>query len=137
VGKATYVNDIQDFYWDIVQQSHLLVDSVLRLEKQLSTVYPSDAQSCFEERLGLIVRTPCTDYAQAYHKALNGMVERRMRAAIQAIGSAWLTAWVDAGQPDLSIFKNKSGSAQQSDTVAVLNEQNLPVRSLRVRPHEE
>lgn len=135
VGKATYIADIQNFYWDIVQQSHLLVDSVLHLEKQLSTVYPSDAQSCFEERLGVIVRTPCTDYAQAYHKALNGMVERRMRGAIQAIGSAWLTAWVDAGQPDLSILKNKSDAAQQNDTVAVLNQNKLP--ALRVRPHEE
>ena len=30
------------------------------------------------------------------------MVEDRMKAAIQAIGSAWYTAWVNAGQPDLS-----------------------------------
>ena len=30
------------------------------------------------------------------------MVERRMRAAIHAVSSAWYTAWVDAGQPDLS-----------------------------------
>jgi hypothetical protein len=30
------------------------------------------------------------------------MIERRMRAAIHAVASAWYTAWVDAGQPDLS-----------------------------------
>jgi hypothetical protein len=30
------------------------------------------------------------------------MVERRMRAAIHAVSSAWYTAWVDAGQPDLA-----------------------------------
>jgi hypothetical protein len=33
---------------------------------------------------------------------MNDMVERRMRAAIHAVSSAWYTAWVDAGQPDLS-----------------------------------
>jgi hypothetical protein len=33
---------------------------------------------------------------------MNGMVEERMRDAILAIGSAWYTAWVDAGQPELS-----------------------------------
>ena len=30
------------------------------------------------------------------------MVERRLRAAIIAVGSIWYSAWVDAGQPDLS-----------------------------------
>jgi hypothetical protein len=33
------------------------------------------------------------------------MVEDRMRDAILAVGSAWYTAWVDAGQPDLEIFR--------------------------------
>ena len=33
---------------------------------------------------------------------MNGMVEKRMQDAILAIGSAWYTAWVDAGQPVLS-----------------------------------
>ena len=30
------------------------------------------------------------------------MVERRMRAAIKLTADMWYTAWVDAGQPDLS-----------------------------------
>ena len=29
------------------------------------------------------------------------MVERRMRAAICKVSSAWYTAWVNAGQPNL------------------------------------
>jgi hypothetical protein len=33
---------------------------------------------------------------------MDGMVERRMRAAIHAVASVWYTAWIDAGQPDLS-----------------------------------
>ncbi len=41
-------------------------------------------------------------YATAYHKMLKGMVERRMRSAILAVGSYWYSAWVDAGQPDLN-----------------------------------
>lgn len=134
-GKATYIVDIQEFYWGVVRQSHLLVDSVLHLEKQLSATYPSDAQYCFEERLGVTVRTPCTDYARVYHEALNGMVERRMREAIRAIGSAWLTAWVDAGQPDLSMLKNKSTAGGSVDDVVA---QERPAEnSAAVRPHED
>ncbi len=30
------------------------------------------------------------------------MIERRMRQSIYAVASFWYTAWVDAGQPDLS-----------------------------------
>jgi hypothetical protein len=32
---------------------------------------------------------------------LKGMVQRRMRSSILAIGSYWYSAWIDAGQPDL------------------------------------
>lgn len=35
------------------------------------------------------------------------MVEKRMRDAILAVGSAWFTAWVDAGQPDLRNLSSK------------------------------
>ncbi len=57
---------------------------------------------CPEMRNGRSTLAPCRDFAAAYQTALQGMMERRMRAAIQAVGSAWYTAWVDAGQPDLS-----------------------------------
>ena len=38
---------------------------------------------------------------------LDGMVERQMRSSILAIGNVWYSAWVDAGQPDMSnwVFK--------------------------------
>jgi len=39
-------------------------------------------------------------YAQAYHKMLDGQVERQIRASVM-VGDFWLTCWVDAGQPDL------------------------------------
>jgi len=42
------------------------------------------------------------EYSTAYHNKLNGMVERRMKKAIITLGSIWYTAWVDAGQPDIT-----------------------------------
>ena len=41
------------------------------------------------------------EYAEKYHSDLNGQVERRMQAAIIAVGSIWYTAWANAGMPDL------------------------------------
>ncbi len=102
VGAAEYIEDTNDYYWDVVLTSHSYLDSVFAIEKELSIYYPEDKQFCFEDRLESTIRTQCKEYAKAYSDRLEGQVETRMRNSIQAIGSAWFTAWVDAGQPDLS-----------------------------------
>ena len=112
VGRANYIEDPQSWYWTMVLESHLLVDSALAIEKRLSTTFPAEQQFCYDERLGRVVRTQCRDYATAYHQALNGQVERRMREAVHAVGSAWYTAWVDAGQPVLHPTEIPPGSAR-------------------------
>lgn len=101
VGKATYIDQPRDYFWDVLLESHALLDSVLLIEKRLSHTYPSDQQFCFEERLDIVVKTQCRHYAGAYHDAMQGMVEKRFRDAALSIGSIWYTCWVDAGQPDL------------------------------------
>jgi hypothetical protein len=116
VGKAEYIENPREYYWDMVLASHRLVDSVLLVEKRLSQTFPRDRQYCFEDRLNRNIRTQCPEYAQAYAKALNGMVEDRFRAAIRAVGSAWYTAWVDAGQPlldELSLEDRSDPAAEQ------------------------
>ncbi len=105
VGKAEYIENPSDFYWDIVLSSNALVDSVLLIEKELSQTFPQDKQYCFDQRGETTVRTQCEAYATAYKKRMNGMVEERMKGSIHSIGSAWYSAWVNAGQPDLSNFK--------------------------------
>lgn len=101
VGQAQYIKDPHKWYWSMVLESHLLVDSTLAIEQRLRDQVPAEQQYCYDERLGRVVRTQCRDYAEAYHRELNGQVERRMTQAVKAIGSAWYTAWVDAGQPVL------------------------------------
>ncbi|MEZ4921299.1 MAG: zinc dependent phospholipase C family protein [Saprospiraceae bacterium] len=102
VGKPSYIEEKQGYFWGIVLASHLLVDSVLTLERNLRVSFPDDRQMCPDMRNGRVVVAPCREFAAAYQDAMDGMVERRMRAAIQSVASVWYTAWVDAGQPDLS-----------------------------------
>lgn len=102
VGPADYIDEPLDYFWNIVLESHVLVDSVLQIEKRLSETFPSDEQYCYEKRGDFTLKMPCKAYAKAFHKALEGMVEDRMRASILATGSVWYTAWVNAGMPDLS-----------------------------------
>jgi hypothetical protein len=101
VGPAVYWERPDEVFWETVLASHMLVDSVLQIERRLSAQFPQDQQFCYEDRLDATVRTQCEAYSKAYHQAMDGMVEDRMRASIRAIGSSWFTAWVNAGQPDL------------------------------------
>jgi len=102
VGKAIYIEEPLNYYWNIIEQSHALVNDVLSIEKIISKDFPEDQQQCFIERgEGYIQTMACEEYARLYHKKLNGQVEDRLRAAIHVVGNAWYSAWVDAGQPDL------------------------------------
>ncbi|MEM9835037.1 MAG: zinc dependent phospholipase C family protein [Bacteroidota bacterium] len=101
VGKAEYIDDPKEYFWQVVLKSHSLVDSVLQSEKRLSQTFPADQQYCYEDRLDRTIRTYCPEYARAWAEMMRGMVEERFRASILSIGSVWYTCWVDAGQPDL------------------------------------
>ena len=112
VGKGIYIPRLLDFTWNAIESSHNALDSVLRIEKELSIEFPSDQKYSFEQRGNSTVSVYSKEFCALYHQRLNGMVERRMRAAICAIGSVWLTAWVDAGQPDLSKLQEKKPSPE-------------------------
>lgn len=102
VGKAKYIDDPLKEAWKILRNTYAYKDSVLIIEARLSRQYPSDRKYSFSERNGKVIKQYSEDYSAAYHKALNGLVERQMRGAVHAIGCFWYSAWVDAGQPKLS-----------------------------------
>ena len=104
IGKAVYLKDPATFIWLRVRESAAASDTVLRVEKALSLAFPPGSRFAYETRNGVVTRQYASSYATAYHNSLSGMVERRMRQAIFAVASFWYTAWVDAGQPNLSIF---------------------------------
>lgn len=116
VGKAEYIENKVDFFWDIILASHQLVDSVLLIEADLVKKFPEDKQFCFDNRNDLTVRTQCRAFAKAYSDRMKGMVEERMTNSIYALGSLWYTAWVDAGQPNLSnLGKSKLSESEKKE----------------------
>lgn len=104
LGRATYIDDPANFIWQRVFESAAAVDTVLSYEKALSSRVGPAARFAYENRNGQVVRQFAGPYAARYHRMLKGMVERRMRQSVFAIASFWYTAWVDAGQPDLSLL---------------------------------
>jgi hypothetical protein len=101
VGKARYLENPLWQAFILCRNSYKCVDSVLRMQRQLDKTFP--AHQKYEQVLR--GKRKVTDYSaaycKAYHAALKGMVQRRMRLAVLNIGSYWYSAWVDAGQPDL------------------------------------
>ncbi len=100
VGKAAHIDQVQPAAWKAIEGSHLALDSVLRLEKELSNRLGSLKYS-FETKGRQTAKVYSVEYSKAYHQILNGMIERQMRGAVKMIGDLWYTAWVDAGQPNL------------------------------------
>ncbi|MDP9077256.1 MAG: zinc dependent phospholipase C family protein [Bacteroidota bacterium] len=102
VGKARYVENPLTEAFKICRSSFKSVDTVLRFERMLNKSFPAVKKYEMVLHGKKEVKDYSVAYAAAYHKMLKGMVERRMRAAILAVGSYWYSAWVDAGQPDLN-----------------------------------
>ncbi|MEO6844915.1 MAG: zinc dependent phospholipase C family protein [Ginsengibacter sp.] len=123
IGKAQYLQDPGTFIWDRVLESANAADSVLKFEKQLSAQFPGDRKYAFEQRNNKFIPQYSSEYTIAYDKMLNGMVERRMRQSIFAVASFWFTAWVNAGQPDLSSIANQSFSEADLKEFEKLNEE--------------
>ncbi len=127
VGKADYIDNKRDYFWKMIIDSHSLLDSALNVEKRLSVTFDIDKQYCYDERLGRTVRIQCPEYAAAYNAQMNNMVEMRMRDAIHAVGSCIYTAWVDAGQPDLTPTPD-----------AIIKPEPIIIdKTVAPRPHEE
>ena len=121
IGKAAYIKNPATFIWTRILESAAAADTVLKVEKELSKQFPADKQYAFEDRNGIMVRQYSTAYTRKYNERLKGMVERRMRQSVFAVASLWYTAWVNAGQPDLSQLSNKEFSAEEMKEFENLN----------------
>jgi hypothetical protein len=102
--KVTYIDDILEFSWSIIENSHNAKDSVLLFEAELNERFSSDEKYSFEEKGSGSSKVYSLAYSTAYHKMLDGMVERQMRSSIVSIGSVWYSAWIDAGQPNMDTW---------------------------------
>jgi hypothetical protein len=135
IGKAELIKNPAEFIWARVMESAAAADTVLKFEKQLSQTIPSDQRFSYEDRNGALIRQYSSSYTKTYNDILKGMVERRMRQSIFAVASFWYTAWVNAGQPDLTKLSNKTFSPDDLKEFESLN-QAWKNNSLKGREHE-
>lgn len=134
VGRASYIKNPQLAIWNAVTASHAALDSVLGFERALYADQ-GKAKFSFETKGRQTQKVVAQEYAAAYHTAMHGMVERRMRAAVKMVGDFWYSAWVEAGQPDLKVLIDYQPTQQELvERRAAFNA--FKKDSLHVRTHE-
>lgn len=121
IGKAEYIKNPADYIWKRVLESAAAADTVLKYEKELSRQFPADQKFAFEDRNGVTIRQYSSAYSLKYDALLKGMIERRMRQSIFTVASFWYTAWINAGQPDLSKLSNKEFTPEDLQEFEKLN----------------
>jgi hypothetical protein len=121
IGKANYIKDPGNYIWSRVLESAKASDSVLNFERELTKKFSADKKYSFEERNGKVIRQYSSAFTIAFNNKLNGMVERRMRLSIQSIASFWYTAWVNAGQPDLTALAKQTFNETDAKEFEALN----------------
>jgi hypothetical protein len=136
IGKAEYIKNPGEYIWARVLESAKAADSVLLFERELTKQFPADKKYAFELRNNITIRQYSSEFTNAYNKKLDGMVERRMRLAIFSIASFWYTAWVNAGQPDLTDLAHQKFSEADLREFEKLNE-SWKNGKVKVREHEE
>jgi hypothetical protein len=105
-GPANYIPSVALNSWNLVHNTHSLVELVLAKDKLTRVKIPEASWFEFEQRGNTLIKLYSRRYASCYHRLLDGMVERQMKGAIHTIGSYWYSAWIDAGQPDLHGIKS-------------------------------
>ncbi|MEO7977275.1 zinc dependent phospholipase C family protein [Flavobacterium sp.] len=119
VPEAQYYEDVHKATWDMIKDTHSLVQPLLAVDKKLRTTTPEN-QVFVVDAEGKIVKSKYNsakfsdEYAAKLHTELNGMVENQMKKAITATASFWYTAWVNAGKPDLSDLDSKEITKRNS-----------------------
>jgi len=106
VGPAEYQYNFSDILWEIILSSHQAKDSVLNIERELNKNFRPERKYSWEFRGQQLIKVISPEYAEAYHRLLDGMVEERMKLAVKTIGSFWFSCWKDAGEPRLGDMKD-------------------------------
>ncbi len=109
VGHAYYINSISVHTWDMFLESARLSDSVLYYEKVTTEKSGADQKYILMERgPNNLIRTYAPDFVLDYMNSMDDMVASRIRRAIRATASYWMSAWIEAGQPDINTLMDRA-----------------------------
>jgi len=111
--SASYLKSPEREIWKAVRHSYSLVAKVLATERMVSKKFTDSTKYRYQNRNGRNVRSYTRDFALAYGKALEPMVNDQAIRAANLVADFWYTAWVDAGKPNLKKLLTKKWDAAE------------------------
>ncbi|UYZ65082.1 zinc dependent phospholipase C family protein [Hymenobacter weizhouensis] len=113
---AKYVKDPLSAIWQVVQESYGFLGATFDFEEQVTRKFTPETKYVFSHKYGKTRRAYSDAFADAYHeKQVGGMIAFRLRLAPTLVGSLWLTAWKDAGSPDLNGLLAKKPTKEENE----------------------
>ncbi|GAA4018036.1 hypothetical protein GCM10022408_34660 [Hymenobacter fastidiosus] len=113
--KGEYLKDPQRTIWQVVQESYGFLGATFDMEEKVSRTFTPETKYVFSHKYGNTRRTYSDAFADAYHKEVGGMVAFRLKLAPTLVASMWLTAWQDAGKPDLDALLAKKPTKEDKE----------------------
>jgi hypothetical protein len=86
-ARVQHVDNVLDETWATVHESFRLLPAVLAADRQATDIDPTCGQV----------------YYDAFHGSMHRLVAQRMQRSQELVASVWLTAWEDAGRPELPV----------------------------------
>ncbi|MFD1872328.1 zinc dependent phospholipase C family protein [Hymenobacter bucti] len=102
--EAKVLKNPQDDIWGVIQGSYGFLTATFDLETKASKGFTPQTKYTYTHRYGKTQRRYSDAFADEYNKLVGGQVDFRMRQAAPMVASFWLSAWQEAGRPDLGTY---------------------------------
>ncbi|NVO30468.1 zinc dependent phospholipase C family protein [Hymenobacter lapidiphilus] len=101
--------------WQVLQESYGFLGATFDLEADITRKYTPQTKYVFSHKYGETRRAYSDAFADSYHDKVGGMIAFRLKLAPTLVASMWLTAWKDAGSPDLNKLLKRPVSKDEQD----------------------
>ncbi|GAA3944836.1 zinc dependent phospholipase C family protein [Hymenobacter algoricola] len=119
--KGEYLKDPQRSVWQVIQESYGFLGATFDMEEKVTRTFTPETKYVFSHKYGKTRRAYSDAFADAYNKEVGAQVAFRLKLAPTMVSSLWLTAWQDAGKPDLdALLASRPGKAEKEKLEAEL-----------------
>jgi len=140
--EAKVLKDPLAAIWGVIQASYGFLTATYDLETKTAKKFTPQTKYTFSHRFGRTQRRYSDAFADAYEKEVGGMVGFRLKSASPMVASLWLTAWQEAGHPDLAALMappklGKDEKEQLSTQLKAWKANTLPQDNLLLAQQKE
>ncbi|WP_165370418.1 zinc dependent phospholipase C family protein [Hymenobacter persicinus] len=113
--KGEYLKDPQRAIWQVIQESYGFLGATYDMEEKVTRTFTPETKYVFSHKYGKTRRSYSDAFADAYNKEVGAHVAYRLKQAPTMVASMWITAWQDAGKPDLETLMAKKPSKEAKE----------------------